>query len=204
MSAKQISLKSPATIVVVVVLLVAVTIMNVRTFGGRPGVGKTTSGHRVQAHPPVPSDVSSLVNRKISPAIFEGKSSAPANVDYFGRDPFLLHQRQSEIVMQTSTTQISDSCDTENKIQPLQCSAIMMVGSRPMAILDGKGCCPGDEVRGMILTSIDTKGVSFRDSTGSTIHLAVGIQENKNTHYRVITRTRKSEDQGRTRLVDQK
>ena len=37
MSAKQVSLKSPATIVVVVVLLAAVVVLNLRTFGSGSG-----------------------------------------------------------------------------------------------------------------------------------------------------------------------
>ena len=85
----------------------------------------------------------------------------------------------------------------------MECSAIMLGGLQSMAIINGEGHHLGDKIRGMILTAIDADGVTLRKTDGSTIHLAVGVKEDNDNSYRVVTRGRQTEDLGRTRLVDQ-
>lgn len=203
MSAKQISLKSPATIAVVVVLLVAVVGLNIQTFGGRPGGHNTSRGYRVQAHPPVPSDVTSLVNRDVAKALIQGRQSATTGVQHLGRDPFFERKNQPQAQPKTRVKRKSGSSAVASRAKPLQCSAIMLGGKNPMAIIDGEGRYPGDKIRGMTLVGIDADGVTFKKSNGSTTHLAVGVQDDKNSSFRVVTRARKSGDQGQTHLVGQ-
>ena len=192
MSAKQISLKSPGTIAVVVVLLAVVAVMNVRTFGGYGSNQKNQQGYRLQAHPPVPSDQAETTH-----------ASGTANL---GRDPFFPHRKNSGIQAQASRTSKPSSRPTAKpparRSRTLQCSAIMLGGKSNMAIIDGEGRHLGDKIRGMTITGIDADGVTFRKTNGSTTHLAVGVQEENNLSYRVVTRARKSGDQGRTHLVD--
>ena len=79
----------------------------------------------------------------------------------------------------------------------------MLGGNRPMAIIDSEGRHPGDKIRGLTVTDIDADGVTLTRADGTTTRLTVGVQEDENQPYRVVTRTEHSDDHGRTRLVDQ-
>lgn len=204
MSAKQVSLKTPATIAVVVVLLVGVVFLNVDTFGGA-GSKKSSRGYRVQAHPPVPMDAGHCVASKTGLVSTPSRRVGSFSTEELKRDPFYPLQAQPKKVPQITgnSPKKGGAKRTKTKAKPLKCSAIMLGGVKPMAIINGEGRHPGDKIRGMILTAIDADGVTLRKSSGSRVHLPVGLQESDNQSFRVVTRTHKNEDQGRTRLVDQ-
>lgn len=199
MSAKQVSLKSPVTIAVVTVLLVGVVFLNLNTFGGKGG--KTSRGYRVQAHPPVPMDVRQLVSCETN---FQGAGRASAiSMENLERDPFFPDQTQPVSVMASTVRRSSKRSQRKPKAKPLECSAIMLGGVQPMAIISGEGRHPGDKIRGMVLSAIDADGVTFIKANGSSFRLPVGVQEDNKDSFRVVTRVQNTDEQGRTRLVDQ-
>ncbi len=201
MSAKQISLKSPITIGVVMVLLVAVGYLNVSTFGGkRSGVFR---GYRVQAHPPVPADAGRLAAFSETSAVLGDKMASAYTADGLERDPFQWGKSRPKSVPKPVVKRSRKTKVVRKKAKALQCSAIILGGIKPMAIIDGEGRYQGEKVRGMILASIDADGVTFRKADGSTMHLVVGVKEDDENSFRVVTRSRENEDTGRTRIVDQ-
>jgi hypothetical protein len=201
MSAKQVSLKSPVTIAVVIILLGGVAYLNVNTFGGMNK--KSSRGYRVQAHPSVPLDVGQLAVCEMGLPDSAHKKVSAFAVESLQRDPFFPGQGQPKPMVQPTTKRRKKSVTTRTRVKPLECTAIMLGGNQPMAIINGEGRYPGDKIRGLILTNIDADGVTFRQADGSFTHLAVGVQEDENQSFRVITRAQKREDLGRTRLVDQ-
>lgn len=203
MSARSISLKSPVTIVVVVALLGAVTALNIKTFGGRFGRPDSTRSYRMQAHPPVPSDVRQLVVHEADLARSQIPRDTKLRVASLDRDPFFPPQKQPRpVVMPVARPSVKKKV-VQKPENPLECSAIMLGGQRPMAIINGEGRHPGDTIRGMTLTGIDADGVTLKKSDGTLSRLPVGVMENSEDRYRLVTRTRKNNDQGRTSLVDQ-
>ncbi len=201
MSAKQVSLKSPITIAVVMVLLVGVVFLNVNTFGGK---GKKTSrGYRVQAHPPVPLDAVSLAVYETQRPNSGTKKASVFSAHGLVRDPFLSQQNPTVTMANTAPKVGQTPKGNQQKTQSLECSAIMLGGTKSVAIINGEGYHIGQKIRNMTLTAVDADGVTLRKADGSSTHLAVGVQEEESQSYRVVTRSRKIEDQGRTRLVDQ-
>ncbi len=202
MSAKQVSLKSPVTIAVVVVLLGAVVFFNVKTFGGRGD--DSSRGYRAQAHPPVPMDVGRLADYQVEVPVSRYNSTRPLPAINLSRDPFL--SGRTKTIVQTSPYPKHGNRPGKRtrKIKSLQCSAIMLGGVKPMAIINGEGRYPGDQIRGMTLATIDADGVTLNKPDGTTTHLKVGVKKDKNASFRVVTGIRESESQGRTRLADQK
>ncbi len=155
MSAKSISLKSPITIVVVVFLLGAVTVLNVRTFGPLLGRNETSAGYRAQAHPPVPSDMRQLAAHETELVRSRPLRDPALMVASLDRDPFFPRQKQPRPVVTPTGGGASGRKASAPAPKPLVCSAIMLGGRRPMAIINGEGRHPGDDIRGMILTGID-------------------------------------------------
>ena len=201
MSAKQVSLKSPVTIFVVVALLVGVVFLNVSTFGG--AAGSSSRGYRVQAHPPVPLDAGRLAGCETGMAELGNRRATSFSADGLKRDPFFPGEAQPKPVMRPKVKTRKRATKSRPRPKPLEGSAIMLGGNQSMAIINGEGRHPGDKLQGMILTAIDADGVTFRKTDGSTVHLFVGVQEDENQAFRVVTRTRNSQDQGLTHLVDQ-
>jgi len=203
MSAKQANRKIALTITVVSLMLVGVVVLNVSTFGGVGQSRDSARGYRLQAHPPVPSDMGQMMKHaiEIRPS---GNSLGTGHVTTsLKRDPFFPTKAQPKPVMKNSTRRRKTTTKPKARVKPLECSAIMLGGKLPMAIINEEGRHPGDSIRGMVLVGIDADGVTFRKSDGSTTHLSVGVQEAENQNYRVITRTRELDDQGRTSLVNQ-
>ncbi len=202
MSAKQVSLKSPITIGVVVVLLAGVVVLNVNTFGSGGRI-KSDRGYRMQAHPPVPMDAGHLVSCDGGLPDFSAPQTSSAGAIALHRDPFYPKKAQPVAVVSTSRKNSAKVKTSRKKAKTLECTAIMLGGNNPMAIIGGEGHFPGEKIQGMLLVSVDADGVTLRKSNGQTVHLPVGVQEAKNPSFRVITRPKQKDDQGRTRLVDQ-
>jgi hypothetical protein len=77
------------------------------------------------------------------------------------------------------------------------------MGAKPMAVIDGQGYHPGDKVRGMTVREITADAVVLSDDQGKTHRLGIGPEKNEKPNYRVVTRARATDEQGRTRLSDQ-
>jgi len=186
---------------VVAVLLVAVVVLNVRTFGGRSAGRHSSDDYQVQTHPPVPANLGLPASHTVSLQTV-GREPAPTpDIDGLTRDPFFPHQAQPKTI--TRPQHSSSRAGTRTRSKPLTCSAIMLGGNRPMAIIDSEGRHPGDKIRGLTVTDIDADGVTLTRADGTTTRLTVGVQEDKDQAYRVVTRTGHADDHGRTRLVDQ-
>ncbi len=203
MSAKRANRKIALTIVVVSMMLVGVVALNINTFGGLNRGSDSARGYRLQAHPPVPSDMGRMMKHAIEIRPSGNALVAGPVTTSLKRDPFFPTKAQPKPVMKNSTRRRKNSTKPKERVKPLECSAIMLGGKLPMAVINGEGCHPGDSIRGMVLVGIDADGVTFRKSNGLTTHLSVGVPEAENQNYRVITRTRELDDQGRTSLVNQ-
>lgn len=203
MSANKVSLKSPVTIAVVAVLLAGVVVLNLRTFGGLTPSGGQDRGYRLQAHPPVPSDVGQMVHHQV--LVTEQRSLASARVPGgpVGRDPFFPEKFQPTLKRQP-TRKKGGSRKTSGKPKAaLECSAIMLGGISPLAIINGEGRRLGDKIQGQVVTDIDADGVTLAQPNGHEKRLPVGQVNDDGQGYRVVTRTRETDELGRTRLIDQ-
>jgi hypothetical protein len=200
MSAKQASLKHPATIAVVAVLLVAVVFLNVNTFG--KGGRKPSRGYRVQAHPPVPMDAGKLASYSPGRSVLDRKPVQKYSTDQLRRDPFYQGKNRPKPMAGTMKKQKTNPKAALPKIEPLACSTIMLGGIKPMAIVNGEARFLGEKIRGMTVTNIDADGVTLLKVDGSRVLLPMGVQDDENQTFRVVTRTRESNDQGRTHLVE--
>ncbi len=200
MSAKQANKKIPIILSVVAVMLVFVVYLNLQTFGVI-GDNKTSRGYRVQAHPPVPSDLGQFASHEAQPEV--AWSMTGASAELLIRDPFFPQQSQPVPVVMATQKKPTRKAVPRKRTKSLQCSAIMLGGKSPMAIIDGEGRHIGDSIRGMVLTKIDADGLTFRRSNGTAKYLPIGVQEDDENNYRVVTRTRNNNDQGRTSLQGQ-
>ena len=201
MSAKQANKKLPVTIAVVTVLLVGVVVLNLRTFGAV--AHRSAPEYRLQASPPVPDDVAQMVRSAVEvkeSTIATGGGVILATSD---RDPFYPERAQPKPVKKVGPQKNHSRVKSGRRIKALECSAIMLGGQRPMAIINGQGHYPGDKIRGLVLEEIDPDGVTFRQADGKAKRLKIGMKENENQMYRVITRVMENEDQGHTSLVSQ-
>ena len=201
MSAKQVSLKSRGTIAVVLLLLVAVVYLNVNTFGG--GQNKNSRGYRVQAHPPVPMDAVKEASFEAGTVSFSNHRPSAFLIEKLHRDPFSPGKKTAKIKHQRVSSSSKSLKKSQPKAKNLICTAIMLGGTQPMAIINGEGRYPGEKIQGMVLKAIDADGVTLQKAGGATVHLPVGVQEDKNPSFRVVTRNEKTEDQDPTRLVNQ-
>jgi hypothetical protein len=161
MSASSPSLKNPAVIGVLVVAAVAVTILNLQTFGPR-----ARSGPRVQAtmqnQPALPPDLALLVQRAMtgSTSAGDGGSVPGRELPRLPRDPFHAVTPGTEQAAPPPRVQTAPR-------QDLVCSAVMTGGKRPSALLNGKFYSPGDKVQGYTLAWIATNGVTLETSGGA-------------------------------------
>ncbi len=203
MSAKQANKKLPITIAVLLVMMVGVIALNINTFGGQNQDGNFGTGYRLQAHPPVPSDMGKMVKFAVDIDYSDQSSESRTVVSTSGRDPFFPSKAQPKTVVRQAANHAQVASKSRPKIKALNCSAVMLGGISSLAIINGEGYRLGDKIRGMTLHLIDADGITFQKSNGSFKRMNVGIQESDTEKYRVVTRIRGSYDQGRTSLVNQ-
>ena len=161
MSANSPSLKNPILIGMIVVGGIAVTILNINTFG--PG---SRPSRRVQSgmlnQPALPPDLAILVQQAMSkdePA--ELNSATPRHtLPSLDRDPFKV-KTLAPVARPTTTDK-----PAAPKPGELTCSAIMTGGKRTSALINGKFFSPGDKVQGYTLAWIATNGVTLQNSQG--------------------------------------
>lgn len=174
MSASSPSLKNPVVIGVLVVAAVAVTVLNIQTFGP-----PARSGPRVQAtmqnQPALPPDLALLVQRAMTggPRRTGPGATEDRPLPRLRRDPFraVTHGMKDVAVP-----------DPEDKPIPrpgLVCSAVMTGGKRPSALLNGKFYSPGDKVQGYTLAWIATNGVTLETSGGAKKFIPLANRSHK-------------------------
>lgn len=171
MSAKSLSLKSPVLIAVVVVMGVAVTVLNVRTFGGARHAGRPQAA-RAQAGAALPGDLDDLVRGAGRDLRGDAGSHVPGSIAYQrpGRDPFTGPEG-----VPPDVTSI-DAVPTDNAGRDhgdLVCTAVLPGGKRPLAVIDGKTRTLGESFDGWTLAGISAGGVVLRNTTGKERRLPV-------------------------------
>ncbi len=174
MSARSLSLKNPALIAVVLVLLAAVTVLNIRTFG--TGRKKHSAGTaRAQAYPVLPGDLNELVRlagedlRNERPDV-DTAASVPSRPR---RDPF----RDAKQAVKSSSRVMGPRTHTtraRQKEPAPPCAAVLVGGPRPLALIGGRTLGLGDRTGDATIVEIGTGGVVLQDENGRRRILRVG------------------------------
>lgn len=161
MSASSPSLKNPILIGMLVLGGIAVTILNIQTFGSgaRPSRRVQNSGLNQPALPP---DLAILVQAAMSEGSGQAgaKAAPPRVLPTLTRDPFQGPPTRSA----TRSTTAAPAARPKGE---LVCSAVMTGGKRPSAMLNGKFYTPGDKVQGYTLAWIASNGVTLENSGGA-------------------------------------
>ncbi len=201
MSTNRISLKHPAVIGVVALAMVAVAALNIATFSSSGGKRDTSRGYRLQAHPPVPVDARPAIwNEAVVTARLDRVTAE--EVEGMERDPFYPAKKQPASVRPAHRKSGGKGAPRRAAAKPPVCSAVMLMGETPMAVIDGKGYEPGDSFGSLKVQHITAEGVTLVDGQGKARRLAVGPETAHEEPYRVVTRPRGVDEQGRTRLND--
>jgi len=196
MSAKWLSLSSKPLIAVVLLMVAAVVVFNVRTFGGARGA-RHAAQVRMQASPPYPIDIDEVVRSSSqTPLVAAPSSGVLADL---ARDPF-AQAKSVEPVAATTTRRSRPS--HRRKTKSLHCDAVFPGGQSPLALIQGKPCHIGDTVGGYTVRSIAPVGVKLVNGNGKELFLAVGTDNEGQGTSRVITNLHDGDYRGRTRLVE--
>lgn len=204
MSTNRISLKHPAVVGVVALGLVGVVALNISTFAmPQRGARSAERGVRVQAHPPVPMDARPAVwniNRTQEEPKAGKRMEEPLK-----RDPFFPMAEQSVPTVPKKVRKNKRRKGPARKpaAKPMVCTAVLLMGKSPMAVIDGVGRSPGETVRGLTVKEIDADGVTLMDANGGVKHLSIGPEKQMDQAYRVVTRVEGAHENGQTRLNDQ-
>ena len=171
MSAKSLSLKSPVLIAVVVVMGIAVTVLNIRTFGG-PRHARRPQAARAQAGAALPGDLDELVRGAGRDLRGDTGSHAPGAITYRrpGRDPFTGPEGVPLDVTSIDAVPVGNT--GQDHRDPV-CTAVLPGGRRPLAVIGGKTRTLGDSFDGWTLTGISAGGVVLRNTAGQQRRLPV-------------------------------
>jgi len=164
MSAKSLSLKSPGLIVAVVVMGAVVTVLNIRTFGGKHQTMRTESA-RTQAYPVLPGDLGELV-RLAGREMRNQSDGSDGAVDPYetpGRDPFLDPSEKAPVASPKSATAAAPRAAAPVK---LTCAAVLLGGDQPLAVLGGRTRRVGEKVGAWTVAAIGASGVVLKDDAG--------------------------------------
>lgn len=200
MSAKRALLRNPVVVGGVVIGLAAVVLLNLKTFGSS-GRMLRRCVQQAENHLAPPSDLGSIVRDAVQ-GDADGRrlvaQASQAGWPALGRDPF-SGGTQSPTAPPATKTRTKRS--RRNPTRSLTCSAILLGGSRPLALIDGASYGPGDRVRDCEVTSIDTRAVRLRRTDGREIVLEVGSPASKAENYHLVTESRANQDRGQTCLA---
>lgn len=201
MSTARINLKHPLVMGAVALGMLGVLALNISTFSSPRSRRQADRGYRVQEHPPVPADARPAVWQEPVPS---RRAEAVVMTEDGARDPFFPARRQpGPVKVARSSGKGSRSARKKSPPAPLVCSAILAMGPHPMAIINGENLHIGDRIRDLTVRTINADGVVLADSKGGAVELPIGKQSSAAQPYRVVTRTRVPDEQGRTRLTDQ-
>jgi hypothetical protein len=166
MSASRLSLKNPIVIAVVVVLGIAVTILNIQTFGkGRLPSRRVQAG--IHDGPALPGDLATLVRDMEGFGDYSGTGTRSESRPRLPRDPFLDPRFTGLEPVKAAPAE---------KIK-LVCSSVMMGSKRSVAMINGTALGVGDRIDGFTVTTVDTRGAGLRNSAGKKIFLFVGNED---------------------------
>lgn len=167
MSASRLSLKNPLVIGVVVVLGIAVTVLNIQTFG-KPRLPSRRVQAGIQDGPALPGDLATLARDIEGFRDYSGPGGRSSHRPSLARDPFLDPKFTGQEQVQTAPVE---------KVK-LVCSSVMMGSRRSVAVINDTALGVGDRIEGYTVTEVDTRGAGLRNSAGKKIFLYVG---NENT-----------------------
>lgn len=200
MSASRLNLKSPPVLAGMGLMLIVVVVINLRTFGvSLPGRGQK---HVVrQQRPPVPAEL-----QLASESMFEDRllpmPSPALNKPVLRRDPFLATILSGAPAQtQSGRAKTAKGAKPRSQKSRLTCSAILLGGKRPTALIDGEALGPGDLVRGYRIVEITATEVLLKKSTGQALTLWVAPDNKDQGTFKVVTGVQPA-DHGTTRLVD--
>lgn len=193
-------LRHPVVVGGVVMGLLAVTVLNLKTF--LPG-GKLLQrgGDRTAGYLTPPSDLADVVREAVAgdAASLGAAAMATAEAAGLARDPFSGAARRPVAPRQRAAAPAARPAPTP---AALACTAVMLGGASPLALIDGEACRPGDQVRGHQVLSISPDGVRLRRPDGGELTLAVGAARADSATFHVVTEARFKTGTGETRLAD--
>lgn len=191
-------LRHPVVIGGVVTGLLAVTVLNLKTFlpDGRllQRGGERTAGYHVP-----PSDLADVVREALAGELGKAglASASAADALALARDPFTGVTARPAVPRPRPT---APAAARTPKPSPLVCTAIMLGGNDPVALIDGRACRPGDRVRGLEVLSITPDGVRLKRPDGGDLTLTVGPARADSATFHVVSETRMKRGAGDTRL----
>ncbi len=172
MSVGSHSLKRPVLITVVVVMGIAVTILNIRTFGARKQ-GPHAAPARAQAFMGLPGDLNDVV-RVAGRDMRDGIGDAPPQGNAYRdpvRDPFMGDEPVA-VSTHLAPEKAPDKTKRHTAGVP-ECTAVLPGGGLPLAVIKGKARQVGEVVNGWTIEAIHAGGVVMRDARGRERTLAV-------------------------------
>ena len=202
MSARRLSLKSPPVIAAVGIGLVVVVVINLRTFGvSLPGA----VGGRTQrtTDPPAPVDLQ-LAGESMVPLDRLLAAPAAPRPD-LARDPFGCRKAAPRMpATEAPRDAVAVPAKPRSRPGELFCSAVLLGGERPLALIDGRALGVGERVRGYEVREIGPTGVLLAGRGDKTLRLPVGTGSDRSGSFRVVTSLRSPADQGATSLAEQR
>ncbi|MBD3222918.1 hypothetical protein GF314_16945 [bacterium] len=192
-------LRHPAVIGGVAVGLVVIAVLNFQTFAAGSWFG-SGGGDQGADHLVPPSDLDDVVKDALrsgtrDPGLaLAGSVGGPAVT----RDPFTGGVATAPVAAREPE---ASPRPRPSAPRPLVCTAVMLGGESPLALVNGEAYRVGDRLRGQEIVAIETDGVTLLRDDGRQTVLAVGPPRDGDSGYHVVTETLTDEDQGSTRLA---
>jgi hypothetical protein len=200
MSPRRTNLSHPGVIVGVLAMLAVIIVVNVRTFGPQRAGAQRADAVRVQAHPAIPLDLEEVLQQS-------GRAAGHLGVQRTGPRPDLL---RDPFVAGSSTPARSPDAEPKSRSVArttaaarggaLACTAVMLGGGAPAALIDGRLCRVGDRVRQFSVERIDARGVTLGGE--SRQFLPVGVISTGADANVVVTGAAPGDRHGGTSLVE--
>lgn len=190
-------LRHPVVIGGVVVGLLAVATLNFMTFAPDRR-GRSHRGGGADGYLTPPDDLASMVDdARRGPRGPAGTGAVRASAGgELMRDPFSGVARQAPTAAPAPRRNRSRRTATA-----LTCSAVMLGGERPVALISGRAYQPDQVVRGHTITAITADGVTLRRPDGGELVLAVGPARGDSLSFHVVTTLPAPDSAGETRLA---
>ena len=195
MSAKRLNLRNPLVIAGVFVLLAVVTVINLHTFGVcllRTDTGTVSRS----VMPPAPVDLQlaseSLTDRSLS------LPPPPLENPQLERDPFL----DERVVRDAASPPVTKAVKKRTRTKPLVCSAILLGGKRPTALINGKAYGPDDVVGSYRVAEITATRVLLKKANGQVLTLLAAPELATSGSYKVVTSNQVPAERSATRMID--
>ncbi len=199
-SGKRLSLSHPGVIATVVVMMVVVVVLNIRTFGPKgprqravePEAAATGGGSSA-----VPLDLNQVLARSAGAGMTVATGTW-GDTPGVSRDPF----RKRKAARSVTTTTSRPARARKTAPDTLVCSAVMLGGRQPVALIDGRPVAIGDRVHGCRVVRIATEGAWLRNARGVDVFLGVGEHRDSKKAFRMITDVPDRRDLGSTALEE--